>query len=386
MSQNFSEARASLKSFFSRDRRDDIAALLRIRKPTSVEEFRVLDPELYRSSPILVVDDEVKIRSNLRQMLEPWGCIVLEAADGKEALQVISENPIRLVLSDVDMPNMDGLELLSRISKEHQSVSVIIISGMGNERVIDEALARGAIGYIQKPFRLPELKSQVTYALRTLKLATDSIESQSIISAFESTSGAEQFSSREFARLFVMTSDLHHIETGSHIRRIGRFSKLLAKLISLPEQFAENLGEAAVLHDIGKLAIPDAILKKPAPLTAEEFEVMKTHPVLGGQILQGSSDPLLRLAHAVTLYHHERWDGSGYPSRFKGTECPIEARIVGVVDVFDALTEKRVYKEAWSRDRVEQFFSEKRGVLFEPRLVDALLSNYAQFEAIRVSE
>jgi putative two-component system response regulator len=328
--------------------------------------------DLYASTPVLIVDDEAAIRKSLRLTLSSWGCRVDEATDGNAALQILRKRSPFVVLTDLDMPTMDGFDLMTRIREEKLPVNVIVLSGMAHEQIIDEALSRGAVGYVQKPFRIPELKSQLTYALRKMKL--------------EHERHGTKETAREFSRLFVMTSDLHHIETGSHIRRIGHFSRLMANLLDCPAAFAEELGEAAVLHDIGKLAIPDAILKKPGPLTPEEFEIMKTHPVLGGQILSGSKDPLLRMAHTVALRHHERWDGKGYPGGLKGDECPLSARIVGIVDVYDALTEKRVYKDAWPREKVLEFFREKRDNAFEGKLVDILLQNYGLFEEIRNAE
>lgn len=324
------------------------------------------------------------VRKGLRQILESWGCQVYEAANGQEALESIRRENIRMILTDIDMPVMDGFVLLDRVSELYPSASVIMTSGMSHERIIDEALTRGAIGYVQKPYRMPELKSQLTYALRKLSQADAAPGAGQPIAEALQPSG--NLLSREFARLFVMTSDLHHVETGSHIRRIGKFSRLLAELSGQPQKFCLDLGEAAVLHDVGKLAIPDAILKKPGLLTPDEFEIMKTHPVLGGQILSGVDDPLIKLAHTVALYHHERWDGEGYPARLKGEDCPLAARIVGVVDVFDALSERRVYKEAWSRDRIISFFNEKKGTAFDQNLVDRLLANYAAFEEIRAAE
>ncbi len=334
--------------------------------------------------PVLLVDDDFLVRKALRKPLEAWGCRVAEAVNGRDALDQLKLNPRQLVLSDIDMPEMDGLDLLQRMEHEFPASGIIMVTGMSHETLIDEALSRGAIGFIQKPFRIAELKSQVTFALRKLLLTGKNPRTDDL-SAPVAAHSAES-SARDFARLFVLTSDLHHVETGTHIRRIGRLSKLLADLVGCSAEFSNLIGDAAVLHDIGKLAIPDAILKKPGPLTTEEFDIMKTHPVLGGQILAGAKDPFLKMAHTVALHHHERWDGKGYPNGLAGEDCPLEARIVGIVDVYDALTERRVYKEPWPVERVKSFFAETNKNTFDPDLVGLLLAHYDAFEAERLSE
>lgn len=342
-----------------------------------------LPAQIYGSIPVLLVDDDSAIRKALRKPLEAWGCRVSEAVNGRDAIEQLALNPRQLVLSDIDMPEMDGLDLLMRMETEFPDSGIIMVTGMSHERLIDEALERGAIGFIQKPFRIPELKSQVTFALRKL-LLTNNNNATKVVPPPAATEHSAESSAREFARLFVLTSDLHHVETGSHIRRIGRMSKLLADLAGCATGFSNLIGDAAVLHDIGKLAIPDAILKKPGPLTPEEFDIMKTHPVLGGQILAGTKDPFLKMAHTVALHHHERWDGKGYPNGLVGEDCPLEARIVGVVDVYDALTERRVYKEPWPAEQVRNFFAEKSKNMFDPELVNLLLKHFSQFEAMRL--
>lgn len=387
MLQPTPETSRYLKSVLAPISDEEIGVRLKSRKAEASVENSIITPEFYRYSTILIVEDDTVARRSLRHLLESWGCQIIEAADGLEALGVLRRHKIRLVLSDVDMPNMDGLELLRNISADFPEVSVLIVSSFSHERILETALARGAIGYIQKPFRLPELKSQVTYALRKLML-TDSAKKNlgdSAAAAVGMDRNANE-AAREFARLFVLTSDLHHVETGTHIRRIGRLSKLLANLAGCPAEFSALIGDAAVLHDIGKLAIPDAILKKPGPLTPEEFDIMKTHPVLGGQILAGAKDPFLKMAHSVALHHHERWDGKGYPGGLVGEDCPLEARIVGVVDVYDALTERRVYKEPWPVERVQDFFADKSKNMFDPKLVNLLLTHYEHFETERLAD
>ena len=327
---------------------------------------------LYQSIPVLLVDDDRAVRRSMRRLLESWGCTVDEAGDGHAALEKLCVPGRHLVMTDIDMPSLDGFDLLDTINNRFRHCGVIMVSGMSHEKIIDAALERGAIGYIQKPFRLPELKAQVTNALRRMS------QDQGIESA-------DRDAAREFARMFAATADLHHVETGDHIRRIGRLSRELALRAGLPHTSAVLLGEAAILHDIGKLAIPDAILKKAGALTPDEFAIMRTHPVLGAQILRESRNPMLQLAHEVCLHHHERWDGMGYPHGLRGEDCSIEARIVGIVDVYDALTEKRVYKEAWPLDKVISFFEERAGTAFDPRLVELLLADIDNFEAVRLA-
>jgi putative two-component system response regulator len=320
---------------------------------------------------ILIADDDLAMRRSMRKQVEAWGFKVEEAESGRQALGLLAVNPKRLVLTDIDMPDGDGFDLLNEITRCYPQSGVIMVSGMTHEKIIDAAIEGGAVGYVQKPVRLPELKSQVMHAIRELQANVSQVNLDI---------------AREYARLFVLTSDLHHIETGAHIRRIQKLSRHLALLAGCNAEHADLIGEAAGLHDIGKLAIPDAILKKPGPLTPEEFDIMKTHPVLGGQILSGARDPLLRLAHEVALHHHERWDGTGYPHALKGEECSLDARIVGLVDVYDALTERRVYKVPWPIEKVAAFFREKRGNAFQPKLVDLLLDNLSTFEQIRLAE
>jgi len=165
-------------------------------------------------------------------------------------------------------------------------------------------------------------------------------------------------------------------DTGRHLRRMSRFSGILARAMGLSEAEAEDIRYAAPLHDIGKVAIPDSILRKPGALTAEEYEEMKRHTIYGGQMLANAESRLLRLASRIAMGHHERYDGTGYPLGVKGEEIPLEARIVSVADVFDALISKRVYKGAWDVSEVRAYFLEQKGKIFDPKVVDLLFANF----------
>ncbi len=164
-------------------------------------------------------------------------------------------------------------------------------------------------------------------------------------------------------------------DTGRHLRRMSRFSGILARAVGLSEAEAEDIRYAAPLHDIGKVAIPDSILRKPGSLTPEEYEEMKRHTIYGGQMLANAESRLLRLASRIAVGHHERYDGAGYPHGIKGEDIPLEARIVTVADVFDALISKRVYKGAWELEEVKAYFQEQRGKIFDPKIVDCLFAN-----------
>ena len=189
---------------------------------------------------------------------------------------------------------------------------------------------------------------------------------------------------REKETLFILgrVSDFRDEDTGGHLRRIGSLSELFCRLLGHTPQEQELIRQCSPLHDIGKIGIPDAILLKPGKLTAEEFDQIKQHTVLGYQILKDSTSPYLMEGAVIALTHHEKWDGSGYPRGLAGENIPINGRIVSIVDVFDALTSERPYKEAWSREKALALICEQRGKQFDPRLVDVFETNFSQFAAL----
>ena len=180
-----------------------------------------------------------------------------------------------------------------------------------------------------------------------------------------------------------MIAETKSKETGNHVKRVAEYSKLLAILYGLSDEEATMLKEASPMHDIGKVAIPDEILKKPSKFTNEEWEIMKTHAIKGYEILKTSNRPLLKTASIVALQHHEKWDGTGYPHKLKGEDIHIYGRITAIADVFDALGSQRCYKKAWDLDKILNLFKEEKGKHFDPKLIDLFFGNLDKFLDIR---
>ena len=188
---------------------------------------------------------------------------------------------------------------------------------------------------------------------------------------------------KELIHIMSIVGESRSKETGNHVKRVSAYAKLLAELYGMDEEEALVLSEASPMHDIGKIAIPDSILNKPGPLDEEEWEIMKTHAELGYSMLQGTTRKLLKTAATVAYEHHERYDGSGYPRGLQGEDIHIYGRIVALVDVFDALNSKRVYKDAWHKDDIFKHFVKEKGKHFDPNLVDILITNKEKFIEIR---
>jgi response regulator RpfG family c-di-GMP phosphodiesterase len=227
------------------------------------------------------------------------------------------------------------------------------------------------------------LEAQVDAALLRAQAARAAAEERSLLHAsLTGTRALLDELPRRLAAQLCSAWDLRHVETGTHVRRMALYTEVVALTLGLSAARAELLGKVAMLHDIGKIAIPDAILCKAGKLTPEEFEVMKLHTVKGAALLAGAGHEFLELSAMVALRHHERWDGSGYPAGLRGEECPYEARIVAVVDVYDALGQARCYKPGWPPEEIEAYFRANAGRLFDPHIVAALLESLPELRRI----
>lgn len=326
--------------------------------------------------PILAVDDEPANLLLLRRMLERAGYRRLQTeTDPVRAVRVFLEIEPSLVLLDLHMPAMSGFELMHRLGPEaggRSGVPFLVLTADATEDTKQRALSSGARDFLIKPFSQSELLLRVRNLLEVQLLHARLREHNAGLEqkVAERTSDLEQ-ARREILSRLALAAEYRDDQTQEHAWRIGRTCALLARRLGLGESAVELIGQAAPLHDVGKIGIPDGILLKPGKLTDREFAAIKTHTTIGAEILSGSQSRLLNLAEQIALTHHERWDGTGYPHRLARDAIPIAGRIAAIADVFDALTHERPYKQAWSVEQAVQEVLSQRGRQFDPRVVDA---------------
>ncbi|MHC1713369.1 MAG: HD-GYP domain-containing protein [Solidesulfovibrio sp.] len=356
------------------------------------------------SQKILTVDDEEMIRETIVSYLENRGFEVFQAQNGREGLEVFTAVKPDLLLVDLRMPEMDGLEVLARVKELAPETPSIVVSGTGILKDAVEAIKCGAWDYVIKPIQdMDILGLAVDKALERARLIRENKAYQENLEALvlERTVEVER-TRRQIMQRLSRTAEFKDNETGRHVVRVGEISALLGKAMGFDQAQCEMLRECAPLHDIGKIGIPDAILLKPDRLTPSEWDIMKRHCVYGCEILGPltsleeayalCSDPfakkiednkLLHLARTLALLHHERWDGRGYPFGLSGEDIPLEARIVTVVDVFDALSSTRSYKEAFSEEQCLEILRQGAGSQFDPRVIEAFFEHKDEIRAIR---
>jgi putative two-component system response regulator len=328
----------------------------------------------FSSARILVVDDEAANVRTLSRILRTAGYTnVVATTDPTEVLALFGEQEPDLVLLDLHMPVLDGvavLERLAEVAAPYSYLPVLVLTGDSSQQARRRALSKGAKDFVIKPFEVDEVLLRIHNLLETKQLhreiATENIQLEQRVK--ERTTELESAHLDTLERLAV-AAEFRDDDTGKHTERVAAISAILGRAAGLEEEEVELLRRAAPLHDLGKIGIPDAILRKPGSLTPVEWEVMKTHTTAGARILGGGKSRIIRLAETIALSHHERWDGSGYPQARSGEAIPLAARVVAVADVFDALTSDRVYRRAWASDDVLAYIQSHAGTHFDPTLV-----------------
>jgi putative two-component system response regulator len=351
---------------------------------------------------ILVVDDTPENLTLLTQMLGDRGYRVQPVASGLFALKVAASDPPDLILLDIRMPEMDGFEVCRRMKEDThlRDIPVIFISALTETDEKVKAFHSGGVDYVTKPFQIEEIEARVATHLRLRNALSEVARYNNYLEQLVDQK-VKEISDSQLAAIFAMVklAESRDDDTGTHIWRVREYCLVLAKALqaqpefsnTLTEQFVADLYNAAPLHDVGKVGIPDSILLKPDKHTPPEFEIMKTHTSIGARTLQEvieryPKNSFIILGAQIAASHHERWDGSGYPSGLKGDEIPLAAQIMTIADVYDALRTSRRYKPAFNHSLSLKILIEgdqkTKPSHFNPRILRVFERNADAFEAI----
>ncbi len=331
---------------------------------------------------IIIAEDQEMGRLILARHLRRMGHEVIECVNGQEALDVISNDikNVDMLITDWMMPVMDGIELakkVRRLSKDSHYIYIILLTGRSESADKIEGFSQGEVDdYIVKGSEGAELQMRIQVGNRVIdaehQLRHMNENLQSLVQEQTATIRDAQ---EEIVRRLFTALELRDGETGEHVQRIGLISACMGKLLGWDEERISVIRSAAPLHDIGKIAIPDSVLRKPGRLTEDEFDIIKTHAAVGADMLLNSQNPVIKMGECIARNHHENWDGSGYPQGLRGEEIPLEARVVSIADVFDALLSDRVYRAGLPEGKVIEILQHNSSKSFDEKLLKVFLDN-----------
>ena len=349
---------------------------------------------------ILIVDDEQPIREMMELLLAREGYHCMTAKNGDDALEILQNQPVDIVITDINMPGISGVELLEK-ARHLTDADFIVITGYVEDFSYENLIAAGASDFIYKPISNNEILLRFKRVLRerfllrdrekinrelessNQKLAKYAEELNAALTDLKSTHNELQSAYLDTINRLALAAEFKDEETGDHISRMSEYCALLAQKYGLETREVQNIRYAAPMHDIGKIGIPDKILLKPDRLTDSEFEIIKNHTTIGASILSNARAEVLKVAHDIALTHHEKWNGRGYPKGLKKAETPICGRIVGIMDVFDALTSNRPYKAPYPFEVARDIIKSEREKSFDPDLVDIFINHMDAFIRIK---
>jgi putative two-component system response regulator len=363
-------------------------------KMVNAKELR----ETAQGLKVLYVEDDRDLRENTTRLLTSFFSDVATAENGQVGLDKYREGIYDIVITDINMPVMSGVKMSQVIKAINKKQVIIVISAHDEAKFLLDLINMGVDNFILKPLDIGQFFEVLHKAISLVRFAKMEEEyKQKLEQTVEertrelqkALSLVQELSGEVVLRLTAAT-ELRDTDTGLHNRRLGLFAPALGRAMGLPEEFVESLAFGAPLHDIGKIGILDKILLKPGPLTEEEFEIMKTHTITGASILSDSIHEKINMTASIALTHHEKWDGSGYPSGLKGENIPLEGRIVSICDHYDALRSKRPYKPALSHQQAVEIIINgdmKSGPgCFDPKILEVFIRVADEFDEIYVSQ
>jgi len=321
---------------------------------------------------LLFVDDEQDILDSLYRSFRK-GYNVIRCSSGKKAINTLDNTAVDLIICDQRMPGVSGVDVLTHAYQiQSEAIRILLTGYSDNDSLVDCVNQAQIYKYISKPWEPESLRLTIVRALESLHINR----------RLKTTQQALADAYFHAVTMLAAACEGKDETTGNHVRRVQHFTEALAKALNIANNEAVHMGIMSILHDVGKIYIPDAILKKPGKLTEEEWIEMKRHPEYGGKIL--GEHCYFTLAKEIAVGHHENFDGSGYPAGLGGNEIPLSARIAKVADCFDALTTVRPYKQAWSIDQALEWMHENSGTLFDPNVINALLHLAEQGELQKI--
>lgn len=336
---------------------------------------------------ILIVDDQEANVHLLKRVLQAGGYRnYLGVTDSRQVMELVEQGMPDLILLDLYMPYVNGFEIMEAVAaRDPESCPpILVLTADITADVKLRALAAGARDFLTKPADNMEILARIRNLLETRFLQVELKKQNRLLeSRLQDRIGDVAAAQMEMLERLARAAEFRDDDTGQHTQRVGRVSRLIALALGLPEAEAGLIGQAALLHDVGKIGIPDMILLKPGRLTPDEFNQMKSHTIMGAGVLSRSRFAILKLAEEIALSHHERWDGTGYPLGLAGEAIPLVGRIVACADTFDALIHERPYKHAWTLEEALAEMRRQAGHQFDPRVVEAFLSVVS--EAVRTA-